>query len=314
MRKLSFLLVFGIFLLTGCSEAVDMQEEMAIDLRGHDKPLKFEANGTIGRTSVWTSPDCAGWRTSYSGSAEVKRYGTFDVVTDECETYDPVTQYYTAEGTVTFTSVNTGEQVYIDIVSHAGPANADNIASITGTWTITGGTGQFSGATGSGIITGTQYAGDNYPVTFFLTSKENNGGKILITGQIAEVSSEYSGTPECPGWLTSYAGSASESKLGIFEVVTNECMTYDPSTQVFTSDGTSTFTQQGSGDKLYVSFLMHAGPSDPAGVAEVYGDWTIMGGTGQFSGASGSGVLTGTQVTDGDYPITFTMEGVLTFL
>ena len=85
-----------------------------------------------------------------SGSATY--LGRFTDVQSHC--FNPATLEFT-DGFATFTSVGTGEQLFIPYWGVLASTSDPTLLKILGNTTFSGGTGRFAGATGQGIARGT---------------------------------------------------------------------------------------------------------------------------------------------------------------
>lgn len=112
-----------------------------------DDQVPFTAEGTAVITSVTHLP---GGLTQLSGSVS----GT---ATHLGNTTGPITRIHDHQGNFSTTTVLVGangtDSVFLTISGHFERANGKCVLTSTGTYTVTGGTGAFANATGSGTIT-----------------------------------------------------------------------------------------------------------------------------------------------------------------
>lgn len=136
-----------------------------------DKQVPFKARFAFA-TSVAANPSpCAEIRIDVTGSGVATHLGRFTTVQHQCTTAaDPLS--FTG-GTYTFTAAN-GDTIFGTYAGQFVPIGATGLFSIDATFTIDGGTGRFTGATGGGEAGGTATA---------------EGGTVILDGTISSVGS-----------------------------------------------------------------------------------------------------------------------------
>jgi hypothetical protein len=152
----------AVSLLVGCdqSSAVSPSAASSADIpvatAAGARPWKesYHSTGTITADAQCASPLLLG---SYRGGGTATHTGKYDIVNSHC--LNPATGALT-NGTFLKTAAN-GDQLFGTYEGSASVIQAPapiGIFDITGTLTFTGGTGRFTGATGTTTMTGTEQA------------------------------------------------------------------------------------------------------------------------------------------------------------
>lgn len=102
-------------------------------------------------------PESAQWRYTSVGTGNLAHLGKVDVVVTHCSWLTGPTTGAFSAADVVFTAAN-GDTLTMDhsgtfVLGAFGP-DGPTTSDVEGTWTITGGTGRFAGATGSGTLGG----------------------------------------------------------------------------------------------------------------------------------------------------------------
>ena len=118
----------------------------------------FATKGKFGGTLQRTSLSPTSWSIKVNGIAEISGIGAgkMEIVHENVGLVEGETPNLAPSlpiGTVTFTAAN-GDKLLAEYQWLAAPALKPNILSIVGTIKVTGGTGQFTGASGHGISVG----------------------------------------------------------------------------------------------------------------------------------------------------------------
>lgn len=117
--------------------------------------VAYKGEYTVQIVSVDLAGRCAGTSAPLTfnevGSGHATHLGRFQVVQSFCQA-SPTALEFTG-GLAIFTAAN-GDQLFDAFEGHVLAPTAPNIFPFEGTFTFTGGTGRFGGATGSGTFTG----------------------------------------------------------------------------------------------------------------------------------------------------------------
>lgn len=96
-----------------------------------------------------------------TGAGTATHLGKFTLVGDEKIYMEFFPQFVSVEGKFTMTAAN-GDQLDVKY-STIGGINDEGSIDIIGTYTIAGGTGQFKGATGQGVLRATAFLSEGFP-------------------------------------------------------------------------------------------------------------------------------------------------------
>lgn len=124
----------------------------------------------------------------------------------------------------------------------------------------------------------------------------------------------------CAGFYSTFEGAGRETHVGAYTITNDVCTV--PVDAVRSSFSGSLTKVAASGDLLYGTYtgtttLTQApGADGPIGVFAIVGELTFTGGTGRFTGATGSQSMRGTQTTDFSQPgfpseTTLSLEGTI---
>lgn len=106
--------------------------------------------GTVKEASTFSiDPACGGgFRTTWSGSGHMLHMGRVTATGSDCVSFDSSGVAHVTDGRMVMIAAN-GDTVEVSYAV-AGPPSPDGVYHLDGTFTVTGGTGRFEGASGGG--------------------------------------------------------------------------------------------------------------------------------------------------------------------
>ena len=121
------------------------------------------------------------------------------------------------------------------------------------------------------------------------------GHDVPIKGALVGIDAVDPGAPMCPAgtsWRYMSVGTGNVSHLGKVDFVVTHCTVLNPDLTGSFGNGTITFTAP-NGDELVIAQWGTFVVSPDFTVSDIELSWTVVGGTGRFDGATGSGTGTG---------------------
>ncbi len=132
------------------------------------KFVPFKGSFTFSATIAADSSPCPFVRILVNGGGHATHLGRFSTSQYHC--LDPADPLAFTEGVFTFTAAN-GDTVFGTYAGRFIPTTVEGVSTVDGTFTFTGGTGRFAGASGGGLATGSGTA---------------TGGTVFLNGSLGK--------------------------------------------------------------------------------------------------------------------------------
>lgn len=102
--------------------------------------------------SLTPDPGCGGFRVSGTGTGRATHMGRATITVDECVDFVREPGRVHVYGSLVLTAAN-GDELHVSVDKVGDPPGPDGDAHVAGPFVVTGGTGRFAGASGSGTTT-----------------------------------------------------------------------------------------------------------------------------------------------------------------
>ncbi len=151
----------------------------------HEGPIKGVVDGfhSIDFAAPGCEPGTALWEFSSSGTGKMSHLGNMSYSLTQCTTIDPSTGRFVSSGITVFTAANGDELTVAQTTTSeaVGTPPAFDGFLVEGSWEVTGGTGRFEFASGSGGLSG---VGD-IPDGAALFGLPDGGARFWFNGVVA---------------------------------------------------------------------------------------------------------------------------------